>query len=122
MTDQDNGAHIYSENSEETPEKKWLKIRSTQEILDLRLEKIESLTDQLKHRDSEISELKDTIAKKEVAFNLITGQQYQEIQQLKDFLKNMVDNSNFPGCNYTIPSGWRNEMIRIISSHRVKES
>lgn len=59
-------------------------------------EKID-LQNQLKHRDSEISEL-------------------------KDFLKKMVDNSNFPGCNYTIPTEWRNRMIKIIASHQSKES
>lgn len=46
----------------------------------------------------------------------------EEIQQLREFLKHMVDNSNFPGCNYTIPTEWRNKMIKIIASHRSKES
>lgn len=32
----DNGGHGYTEGSEETPKKKWLKIRTTQQILDLR--------------------------------------------------------------------------------------
>lgn len=55
-----------------------------------------------------------------------TGDQLKQrdetIKELKDFLKKMVDNSNFPGCNYTIPSGWRNEMIRIIASRGTEKS
>lgn len=55
-------------------------------------ERINELMSELKRKDSEIAELKDTLAKKELAFELITKQQFEEIKQLKsDFGKVRYD-------------------------------
>lgn len=48
---------------------------------------LDNLQSELKRKDFEILELKDTLEKKDVAFKLITGQQYEELESLKKFLE-----------------------------------